>query len=279
MNEIQQPLIEQTTRQPFAQFFLLACKKIGIWQAIAYKLKSLFYPFLSRLGINMKGKKLSLSVKGIKQPVYCRYGTSDSFVFEQMFIKEEYSGVENIENVNWIVDCGANVGYSAVYFLNKYPQARIIAIEPDPDNFEICAANLAAYSERAYPINSAIWSSKAGLIIDRPLQENEEWGIEVRLCQAGETADLNAIDIKTVLEDFQIDSVDILKIDIEKAEVEVFSHNYQEWLKKVKYIAIELHGKECSEVFFKALSSITYDSWSAGELTFCKIDSPILSKL
>ncbi|MBW4573309.1 MAG: FkbM family methyltransferase [Tolypothrix carrinoi HA7290-LM1] len=275
MNPIEQPKTQQIKSKSLGEFFFKACEKIGIWQAITYKLKSLFYPFLSRLGINIKGKKLHLSVKTLQYPVYCRYGTSDSWVFNQIFIEEEYSGVGNIENVNWIVDCGANVGYSAVYFLNKYPQARIIVIEPDPDNFELCSLNLAPYGKRANLLKSAVWSSKVGLVVDRPLQDNGEWGIEVRPCKEGETPDLNAIDIQSVFEQFKIDKVDILKVDIEKAELSVFSCNYQEWLNKVNYIAIELHGKECEEVFFKAISSQKYDSWSAGELTYCKIHPPV----
>jgi FkbM family methyltransferase len=255
-----------------AQFFLQSCQKIGIVPAIAYKFKFLFYRFAHRLGANVKGEKFPLSVKDIKYPVYCRHGTSDKFVFDQIFIEEEYAGLGKLENVHWIIDCGANVGYSAVYLLNKYPQAKVIAIEPDPGNFELCSMNLAPYGDRAYVINSAIWSSTVDLVIHRPLQDNGEWAIQVRPCKPGETPALNAIGIKSLFEDFNLDRVDILKVDIETAELEVFGHNYQEWLKKVKYIAIELHGKECEEVFFKALSSIKHNSWSAGELTFCKID-------
>ena len=253
MNQFEQQSRQQVNPQLFAKSFLESCQKIGILQAIIYKLKSsnFLYRVFSQLGIQTNAEEFSLYVKGLKYPLYCRYGTTDKWVFEHIFIKKEYSELGNIENVNQIVDCGAYVGYSAVYFLNKYPQAHVIAIEPDPDNFELCSRNLAPYGERVSLLNSAIWSSKVGLVIDRPEQA---WGIEVRPCQEGETPELNAIDIKSLLEEFRIDRVDILKVDIEKAEMEVFSCNYQEWLNKVNHIAIELHGKECEQVFFKALS-------------------------
>lgn len=264
--------------QPFAQFFLKSCQKIGILPAIAYKLQSLLYLVADKLGIKVNGKKFSLLAKDIKYPVYCRYGTSDSFVFDQIFINEEYSGLGKIQNVNWIIDCGANVGYSAVYLLNKYPQAKVIAIEPDPENFELCSMNLAPYGDRAHVIKSAVWSSTVDLVIDRPLDDRGEWAIQVRPCQAGEIPALNAIGLKSLFDDFNLDRVDILKVDIETAELEVFAHNYQQWLSKVNNIAIELHGKDCEEVFFKALSSLKYNSWSAGELTFCKIDQLVLTR-
>jgi FkbM family methyltransferase len=258
-------------RKLFAEFFLLSVKKIGLLQAISYKLQSLFSTWNTILGINIKGKQFSLSIKGIKYPVYGRYGTSDNFVFDQIFINEEYSGLSNIQDVKWIIDCGANVGYSAVYLLNKYPQARVIAIEPDSDNFELCSINLAPYGDRVCVIQSAIWSNKVGLVLERRSEDNWEWGVRVRPCKVGEKPDLDAIGIKSIIDDFAIDIVDILKIDIEGAELEVFSRNYEEWLNKLKYIAIEIHTQECREVFLKALSSLKYDSWNSEELTFCKI--------
>lgn len=259
----------------FNRLFFQACRKIGIIPAILYRIKYLFYACLQKIGIQVNGQKIKLFANYIKYPIYSRYGTSDSSVFHQIFVHEEYSKLGNIDHVNWIIDCGANVGYSSVYLLNKYPQATVIAIEPDPGNFELCSMNLAPYGKRAYVINSAIWSSTVDLVIDRPLKDNGEWAIQVRPCQPGEIPALNAIGIKSLFEDFNIDQVDILKVDIETAELEVFAHNYQEWLNKVKYIAIELHGKECENVFFQALSSLKYNSWSAGELTFCKIDQLI----
>jgi len=257
------------------KLFFKTCLKIGVLPAIAYRLKFLISSFIEPLGIKVKGTKFLLFPQKFKYPVYCRYGTSDSLVFNQIFVHKEYSDMGKIENVNWIIDCGSNVGYSSVYLLNKHPQAKVIAIEPDPDNFELCSMNLAPYGKRAYVINSAIWSSTVDLVIDRPLQDNGEWAIQVRPCQVGETPALNALSIKSLFEDFNLDMIDILKVDIETAELEVFAHNYQDWLKKVKYIAIELHGEECENVFFQALSSLKYKSWSAGELTFCQIDQLI----
>jgi FkbM family methyltransferase len=40
-----------------------------------------------------------------------------------------------------IVDCGANIGASVLWFLARYPQAHVIAIEPAPDNFELLQQN------------------------------------------------------------------------------------------------------------------------------------------
>lgn len=59
-------------------------------------------------------------------------------------------------------------------------------------------------------------------------------------------------------------------MDIERAESVVFSGNTEKWLNKVKNIVIELHDKECEEIFFKALSNYEYKYSKSGELTVCK---------
>lgn len=267
-------VIGESQNNYFGQFFFRACRKMGSWQASAYKFISVWYSLLSKLGFKMKGKEFLIYAKSLKHPVYCRFGTSDFWVFIQLFIEEEYSRLGKVESPNLIIDCGANVGYSSAYFLNKYPQAHVIAVEPDSDNFNLCCKNLAPYSKRVSLVHSAIWSNKVGLVICRDYPDDcNEWGISVRACREGEIPDLWATDIGSLIEESEFNNIDILKVDIEKSESVVFSCNY-DWLDKVKYIAIELHGKECEEAFFKALSSQQYDSWSSGgELTFCKINS------
>ncbi len=60
------------------------------------------------------------------------------------------------------------------------------------------------------------------------------------------------------MDEFHIDFIDILKIDIEGAERFVFDKASPEWIKNVRCIAIELHDSECRERFLSAVSS--YDA-------------------
>ncbi len=75
--------------------------------------------------------------KYAKHPVRCRPNTSDVEVFKQIFAWREYRCLDDVHDASLIIDCGANVGYSAVYFLTRYPNARVIAVEPDADNFSV----------------------------------------------------------------------------------------------------------------------------------------------
>ena len=62
-------------------------------------------------------------------------------VFWQIFTFDEYSSLRNLENVSLVLDLGANVGYSSAYFLSCFPEARVVAVEPDEQNMAICRTN------------------------------------------------------------------------------------------------------------------------------------------
>ncbi|MGC2830246.1 MAG: hypothetical protein WB994_11450, partial [Candidatus Acidiferrum sp.] len=66
-----------------------------------------------------------------------RTHTSDRDVLRQVFIQGEYQAVE-LSNPKTIIDLGANVGFASAYFLSKYPTASVLAVEPDPGNYEVC---------------------------------------------------------------------------------------------------------------------------------------------
>lgn len=245
----------------------------GFWGVVTKKpLLKPFFHLLSKFGINLNKKYLKLNVKGYDNPVFFRYGSSDPRVFTQIFLWEEYSCVGNLEEPKIIIDCGANVGYASVYFLNKYPNAHVIAIEPDRENFKLCEKNLSGYPGRVSLIKSAIWSHQTGLSIYKKDDWGDayEWGIQVKECQEGREPDIYAIGIDDLLENYGLTSIDLLKIDIEGAEAIVFSKNHEKWLDKVKNIVIELHGKECEKVFFNALSMYDYELSKFGELTSCQ---------
>lgn len=226
---------------------------------------------LSKLGINLKGKPIKLQLKGYQQDrdIYMRYATSDPAMFHQIFIFREYTCIDNLDEPRFIIDAGANVGYASVYFLNKYPNAQIVAIEPDEENFNICRKNLSVYQERASVIKSGVWSHETALTVCNE-DGREKCAVQVKECEEGETPDIYAIDIDSLLKKDNVTTIDLLKMDIEGSETVVFSKNYQNWLAKVKNIVIELHGPECEQALFKALSPYKYDLSTYGELTICQ---------
>lgn len=213
----------------------------------------------------------TLYTNQLLHPIVFRYNSSDINVFSQIFISDEYNPLTRLENVKLIVDCGANVGYASAYFLSKFPETHVIAVEPDRRNYELLKKNLREYGDRVTTLCSAIWSHKVGLkLCIGQMDDKSEWATTVRECREGEQADLEAIDISTLLSQSNYDEIDILKIDIEGAEKIVFSRNFGSWLNKVRAYAIELHGEESREIFYHALTSSPFQFSHSCELTIAQ---------
>lgn len=209
----------------------------------------------------------TLASNELQAPLVFRYNSSDTNVFSQIFITDEYRPLTDLRDVKSIIDCGAYVGFSSTYFLSKFPEARVLAVEPDPKNYQLLKQNLSPYRERVTTINAAVWSRSVGLKLrsGRPGEETE-WMTTVRECHRGEQADLHAVDIEKLLQLNNHDEIDILKMDIEGAEAVVFSENFEPWIKKVRAFAIELHDEECSKAFYGALASGSFRFSYSGEI-------------
>lgn len=213
----------------------------------------------------------SMRVRGVPYPLLCRVNTSDRWAFGQVFVRQEYGSLPADLRPKLILDCGANVGYTSVYFLTRYASSRVIAVEPDPRNFQILQQNLAPYGERALAINAAIWSEPTHLkLCSAPEDGKGEWAFWVRECQPGETPDVSAVDIQTILSDSGFGQIDIVKIDIEGAETHIFSQNYDGWIDKVESFLIELHGPEAESVFRSALEKGSFRFSRMGEVTVAR---------
>jgi FkbM family methyltransferase len=236
--------------------------------------------------INKIDQPLTLTSRRALYPIQCRRHTSDFDVFKQIFVNREYSCLDHIDidSVELIIDCGANIGCSSAYFLSRFPQSRVIAIEPDPENFSMMKQNLKTYGNRVETKQTAIWSKPAELVFSEvTYADGREWTRQVRECQPGESPCMVATDIGTVFKASGYDRISILKIDIEGAEAVVFSTNYQDWLSRVDVLVIELHDNtifgNASDVFFQAISQENFEISRCEELTVCKRRDNYRSKL
>jgi FkbM family methyltransferase len=219
-----------------------------------------------------------LNLRGTHRALSMRIGSSSDFaVFTQIFLDEGYKPLRAIAKPRVIVDCGANVGYVGRYLLDAFPNSRLIAIEPDPENFKICQLNLEPFRDRSSARLAAVWTSATRLNLLRGAYgDGREDSTQVRPSGQGETADVVAVDIPTLMEQEKIDGIDILKIDIEGSELELFrSESTRDWLPKVRNIAIELHSEDCEKAFFDALAGFRYTVLRSGELHICMNIEPL----
>lgn len=207
---------------------------------------------------NLISKKLDFTVRARPQ-------TSDIFAFYQILVFDEYRCVSELRSPKLIVDLGANVGYSSAYFLSKFKNCSVIAVEPDPANFAELQKNVAPYGDRVTTIQAAVWPRRERLDLDHAGQ-GEEWGVRVKPSADG------AVETVTVPELLSLSGqhrISLLKIDIEGAEIELFKSGTEEWLEKVDNIVIELHGEDAEEAFLNKIDKSRFVVSRCDELTVC----------
>jgi FkbM family methyltransferase len=166
-----------------------------------------------------------------------------------------------------IVDAGANIGASCVYYSTAYPEARIIAIEPETENCRLLRLNCQG---RRVEIHEAALGNRPGKLF---LQDPglSSWGFRV-----GDTGTypVQVVTVQQLLDEFAADHVPfILKIDIEGGEQSLFDAPCA-WLNRFALVAIELHdwmlpGSGSSNNFLRKLSEHNFDVMQRGENMFC----------
>jgi FkbM family methyltransferase len=171
-------------------------------------------------------------------------------------------------NYRTIIDCGANIGLTVRYWKAAYPDATVIAVEPDPANFDLLRANTAGLAN-VHCIRAGVWPVSGRLRIER-----EELGSSsFRTHEAQEVGDTDAVTIPDLLARFGIDRLSLLKVDIEGAEKELFAGPHLQWLERVDAIAIELHDQwkpGCGDAFFKAIAPFSWTYSIHGEMILCE---------
>lgn len=198
-----------------------------------------------------------------------RIPSSDVLLYRQIFERHEYDvPVSRAPRV--IVDAGANVGLTSVYFAHRFPQARIIAIEPEAHNFALLAGNVADYPN-VVPVKAALWHTNTRVDLFDP--GLGPWGYVVD----GGASDApgtwrqrtDAVTLDTVMQTYGLDRIDLLKMDIEGSEREVLAEAGP-WIDRVDALVVELHDRKkpgCTAAFERVARC--FDSrWHGGELEY-----------
>ncbi len=199
-----------------------------------------------------------------KAPLILRAG-ADLKVFQQVFIDGQYD-LQTTNEPRLIVDAGAHVGCATVFFAKKFPNCTILAIEPEASNFALLCRNLADYSN-VTPIKAALWHKPAVLSTVNP--DAESWSFQMQQASPNECCAVLGLTLEEILTWCGTSNIDILKLDIEGAEKEIFAAAHSgEWINCVNEMVVELHDRivpGCTEALEDAIRSQAFSRSTSGE--------------
>lgn len=200
--------------------------------------------------ISDDGDAITIMYKTIPIKLYGWYKSA----FTEIFFDESYSLLP--VNGKTVVDIGANIGDSAIYFAIKGAK-RIIAVEPFPKNFEIAKKNIS--------LNNLI--EKIDLILGAITKEEEEINVDPNyvgtdpgttyvkhgssIINVKDGIQISTFTLENLIDVKKIDDA-ILKVDCEGCEYDIVLNSGKKILRKFSHIIIEFHKgyidlKECLE--------------------------------
>lgn len=194
---------------------------------------------------------------GFQHPLHLRLKTSDLPTLQKIWRDEEYAIALNTEP-KFIIDGGANIGIAAIYFATKFPNAKVIAIEPEPSNFALLEKNTKPYPNIT-AIRAALWKENGEVPLVDPGQG--QWSFQTRSDGPNEIGKVPALTVDEVMRSFGASTIDVLKLDVEGAEKEIFEHA-SAWIGKVGVIMVETHDRfrvGCNRALYSATQDFRYE--------------------
>jgi FkbM family methyltransferase len=198
------------------------------------------------------GHLARISAPDLAAPLTVRTGTSDLAIFDEVVMDHGYR-FPLPEAPRTLIDAGANIGMSTLWFKARWPHVEVIAVEPDPDNFALLQRNLnnvpgvRLVQAALAPADGSIGFEREGL---------RHSSFHARPLKAGEQG-IRAVSVATLMNEAGWEHCDLLKLDIEGGELELFDHTELDWMDRVRTIAVELHDRMrpgCGHAFFRAAS-------------------------
>ena len=188
----------------------------------------------------------------LKHPVFVRPGTTDAFGVVQNIIREEWGAFSPPEPVRLIVDAGANIGDTTSWYLTKFPNATVVSLEPDPDNYAMLLLNCAPFGSRAVLLNAALWPQEGRLNLRPSVAYNAVSVAEVDSADGSNSPMCDAVSVPALRKSLGFAAIDILKCDIEGAEFHLF-RDAPSWLSFVRCLVIEIHTEAAHQAVYNAV--------------------------
>lgn len=206
--------------------------------------------FILVLLLKLKRREIALPI--LKRKVYIRRKTKDTETFEEIFNHNIYNLQLPIVPET-IIDAGANVGFASLFFKLKYPNSRIALVEIEKDNIKMVEKNLKGLNNiKIY--HKGLFNKIGFFKVEDPYNASNSFVI--REVSENEAYDIQSTTVDEIMIENNFQTVDILKIDIEGAEKDLFEKNYENWLPKVKIIMVETHDRMVPRSAFTVMNAL-----------------------
>ena len=218
-------------------------------------LKYLFKSKSIKFARNIKDKSHRISsLAWNNKKVFYRTSSSDMVLIYEILLKSkykrEYYFPEKLQP-KVIFDIGGNIGITSIYLATVFPEALIYTFEPLEENFEILQKNTSQFKNIKvfnFGLGAKNGSFKVYLSDNSENYGGVSFYSEVEGSLSDSFSECEVKNVNDILEELDINSVDLIKIDTEGAEYDILTSLNAEFLKKTSWITGELHGNRDFEL-------------------------------
>lgn len=222
---------------------------MGKWYGCKYRLaywlhKKTYIKWIGKREITLKlWKKYKMKV---------RLFSRDLDFFENIYVGKlkdsEFAGEYDIDidnSLDGILDLGANMGLFSFMYAVKYPDKKIIALEPESENFKLLCKNMEQF-DNVICIKAGVWYRDASVKVYPsrvkvyPSETYSEGAFYIGECEKTDVEASAGYSIETLVEQYQLKKY-MVKMDIEGAEYEIFKLGDLKWLDNCHLFVIETH--------------------------------------
>jgi FkbM family methyltransferase len=219
-----------------------------------------------------------------KRQFYFRAKSSDERVIDAIFVKRQYDffrGLVRVQEVlrhvqgiqqstgkkPLVIDAGANIGASSISLSGSAPDTFVVAIEPDPGNYQLLKLNTEGLNN-VESIHAAVSSKPGRMRVIDPGQGY--WGYRTQSTTDKTSDTVTCVTINDLYKRYRPTCFPfVAKIDIEGGEADLFSAN-TEWVERTPILIIELHDwllpkSGSSRSFLRCISRLNRDFIYLGE--------------
>ncbi|MBN8889912.1 MAG: hypothetical protein ABS99_04140 [Acetobacteraceae bacterium SCN 69-10] len=228
-------------------------------------LRGAYFDLLFRFAALRTGLSHAL-LPELGHPLYFRCGSSDVANLAQIF-RDGAQGFAMRATPLHILDLGAYAGYAAIYLARRFPQARLLCVEPSPDSFRLLALNTIPY-RRIERLQAAVWHHPTRLGV--AARYYGDWGTRLQDDVPEEARTIPAEDVPGLLRLAGWARADLVKCDIEGAEAAVFADPHAGWLHTLDALAIETHDTVqpgCAAIVGACFDPALFERTQHGETT------------
>lgn len=251
-----------------------ACKLIYLQKAFGIKgtISIVFHKISHRLFSKLDEHIEKIYVRKLGRYVYYRPNTSDFVLLQEFFFNNGNDLQYDIDfakllgnKPEYILDAGANIGLFSLTCLKTYNPKCVIAIEPEKTNYDLLCKNV-AQELNVHTLMNGIWKKKAYLKVIS--SEMGKWGFMVKETSE-EDSEVIGLSILDIIKEYSLPYIDVLKMDIEGSEYNIFEDDScEEWINKIRILVVETHDRKikgCTETVLNRMCRNGFSYFIYGE--------------